>query len=175
MDEREFWDLVNQSVTKDEIQHKWLIKHKLYLTNQHKWLINQLAEKKIVKIIAFHDICTKFHSKLLTNGEGIQMVLQKRVDFCSSDGYWDFCAWLVSRGEEVVKSVLETSNYLIQLLPEKTEYPPFYEDFMYISQHAYEKKRQNVLDDIDTSEDENKFVLLMTNDFYQAINKVKQS
>ncbi|PFJ42752.1 DUF4240 domain-containing protein [Bacillus thuringiensis] len=175
MKEREFWELVNQSVTKDEKPQKWLIKHKLYLTNQHKWLINQLAEKKIIEIIAFHEICTKIHSKLLTDGEEIRMVLQTRVDFCSSDGYWDFCAWLVSRGEEVVKSVLEDSKYLIQLLPERTEYPPFYEDFMYIAQHAYKKKRENVLDDMDTSVDENKFVLLMTDDFHQAMKKVNQA
>ncbi|GAB6440938.1 hypothetical protein bcgnr5369_03100 [Bacillus cereus] len=159
MNEREFWELINQSVTMEK--------------NQYNWLTNQLAEKKVIEIVAFHEICSKIQSKLINNTE-LLGVLQTRVDFISDDGYCYFCEWLISKGEEVIKSVLEDPNNLIQILPEKTRFPPSNEGFTYVTTEAYEKKRQNVLDDIDTSEDENKFVLLMTDDFYEVIQKVTQ-
>ncbi|PGP21062.1 hypothetical protein COA01_16110 [Bacillus cereus] len=159
MNKREFWELINKSVTMEK--------------NQYNWLTNQLAEKKVIEIVAFHEICSKIQSKLINNTE-LLGVLQTRVDFISDDGYCYFCEWLISKGEEVIKSVLKDPNNLIHLLPEKTRFPPSNEGFTYVTSEAYEKKRQNVLDDIDTSEDENKFVLLMTDDFYEAINKITQ-
>ncbi|PDZ95000.1 hypothetical protein CON36_30705 [Bacillus cereus] len=159
MKERECWDLLNQSVTMEE--------------NQYNWLANQLAEKKVIEIVEFNKFFSKIQSKLVNDTE-LLGVLQTRVSFVSDDGYCYFCEWLISKGEEVIKSVLEDPNNLIQLLPEKTRFPPSNEGFTYVTSEAYEKKRQNVLDDIDKSEDENKFVLLMTDDFYEAIQKVTQ-
>ncbi|PGP21063.1 hypothetical protein COA01_16115 [Bacillus cereus] len=170
MNEREFWDLLNESVTKKKNQYDWLTNQE---KNQYEWLTNQLAKKKVVEIIAFHDICTKIRTELVNNME-IFNLLKTRVDACSSDSYYYFCEWLISMGEGVVTSVVEDRKYLIQLLPEKAAFPPLNSNFTHVASDAYEKKRQNVLDDVDTSEDENKFVLLMTDDFYQAINKVKQ-
>ncbi|MDA1675287.1 DUF4240 domain-containing protein [Bacillus cereus group sp. TH152-1LC] len=159
MDEREFWDLLNQSVTMEE--------------NQYNWLVNQLAEKKVIEIVEFKEFCSEIYINLVRNME-LGSVLQARVSFVSDDGYSFFCEWLISKGEEVIKSVLEDPNNLIQILPEKTEFPPSNEGFTYVPAEAYAKKRRNVLDDVDTSEDENKFVLLITDDFYEAIQKVNR-
>ncbi|MCU7667426.1 DUF4240 domain-containing protein [Bacillus thuringiensis] len=159
MNERECWDLLNQSVTMEK--------------NQYNWLANQLAEKKVIEIVEFNKFFSKIQSKLVNDTE-LLGVLQTRVNFVSDDGYCYFCEWLISKGEEVIESVIEDPNSLIQLLPEKTRFPPSNEGFTYVTSEAYEKKRQNVLDDIDTSEDENKFVLLVTDDFYEAIQKVTQ-
>jgi hypothetical protein len=59
---------------------------------------------------------------------------------CSDDGFYYFCAWLISRGRVVYDAAVQNPDTLAGLTdPERDDYE--FEDLWYVPQHAHEDLR----------------------------------
>lgn len=66
---------------------------------------------------------------------------------CSDDGFTDFRAWLISKGQAVYEAALKNPEILAEVVDEDVDGDAQYEEFTYAASLAWEKKLNKLPED----------------------------
>ena len=71
---------------------------------------------------------------------------------CSDDGFLDFRAWLISKGEKVFEEALIDPESLVEVVSDDASEDCQYEGFQYVARQAWENKTRNGMGDFPVQE-----------------------
>ena len=134
MNKDEFWKLIDSSRKKSKGD----------LDEQVDILRRQLQQLEASEIVQFDKIFRKYWARAYTwDLWGAAYIIGGG---CSDDGFLDFRAWLISKGEKVYESALKDPESLLKVVKEEDDDCQF-EGLQYVASEAWEAKTGKGMND----------------------------
>jgi hypothetical protein len=124
IDESLFWQLIEDSRSNSEDKYEFIER-----------LSSKLEEFKPKEIINFEKIFSKMNEKLnISEIWALAYIIRKG---CGDDEFDYFKAWVISKGKEVYKSIIEMQ---IEKIVDNIDEDPQFEELLYLSENVYESR-----------------------------------
>lgn len=170
MNEDEFWQLIEDSLTVAQAEHDEVGDEQQEI--QHDVLKNKLMALDWQDIIKFRNRFDDLH--MLSYKDDMWCAGYILNGGCSDDGFDYFRAWLIAQGKEAFYGALKNPDSLAELPQVKTDVEYYeFEDMIYVAGDAFEEKYQgDIYDYLGDKPAHNEFEMTWNDEDEESMRKI---